>query len=239
MTRRPLDFPGAAPGEGQAPRSRHLVVSGLEHPSVMASAKRLVEEGHELHQPVGSLVPPHAAAVVGVGGVGSWAAEALARSGVRALTLIDLDHVAESNINRQVQALGATLGAIFIGEVMGQTPCLLCWWQRVFMFPLAIVLGVGVLKPDSGTFRYGLPLSLLGAGVAAYHSLTPEHNQRYQGLLMKVLYPDVAASKRDATAAQSASARNQALAKPPANTMAASRPDGHADAGARWVAERH
>jgi tRNA threonylcarbamoyladenosine dehydratase len=49
-------------------------------------------------------------AVVGVGGVGSWAAEALARSGVAELTLIDLDHVAESNINRQVQALGATLG---------------------------------------------------------------------------------------------------------------------------------
>jgi tRNA A37 threonylcarbamoyladenosine dehydratase len=49
-------------------------------------------------------------AVVGVGGVGSWAAEALARSGVAELTLVDLDHVAESNINRQVQALGATLG---------------------------------------------------------------------------------------------------------------------------------
>ena len=49
-------------------------------------------------------------AVVGVGGVGSWAAEALARCGVAALTLIDLDHVTESNINRQVQALGATLG---------------------------------------------------------------------------------------------------------------------------------
>lgn len=49
-------------------------------------------------------------AVVGLGGVGSWAAEALARSGVAALTLIDLDHVAESNINRQVQAVGATLG---------------------------------------------------------------------------------------------------------------------------------
>ena len=42
--------------------------------------------------------------------VGSWAAEALARSGVAALTLIDLDHVSESNINRQVQALGTTLG---------------------------------------------------------------------------------------------------------------------------------
>jgi tRNA A37 threonylcarbamoyladenosine dehydratase len=49
-------------------------------------------------------------AVVGLGGVGSWAVEALARSGVAELTLIDLDHIAESNINRQVQALGATLG---------------------------------------------------------------------------------------------------------------------------------
>lgn len=49
-------------------------------------------------------------AVVGVGGVGSWAAECLARSGVGHLTLIDLDHVAESNINRQVHALDSTLG---------------------------------------------------------------------------------------------------------------------------------
>lgn len=49
-------------------------------------------------------------AVVGVGGVGSWVAEALARSGVAALTLIDLDQVSESNINRQVQALDGTLG---------------------------------------------------------------------------------------------------------------------------------
>ncbi|MFY8102484.1 MAG: tRNA threonylcarbamoyladenosine dehydratase [Ramlibacter sp.] len=49
-------------------------------------------------------------AVVGVGGVGSWAAEALARSGVGEITLIDLDHVAESNINRQIHALTATVG---------------------------------------------------------------------------------------------------------------------------------
>lgn len=49
-------------------------------------------------------------AIVGVGGVGSWAAEALARSGVGRLTLIDMDHVAESNINRQVHALTPTVG---------------------------------------------------------------------------------------------------------------------------------
>jgi tRNA A37 threonylcarbamoyladenosine dehydratase len=48
--------------------------------------------------------------VIGIGGVGSWAAEALARSAVGRLTLIDLDHVAESNINRQIHALEGTLG---------------------------------------------------------------------------------------------------------------------------------
>lgn len=49
-------------------------------------------------------------AVVGIGGVGSWAAEALARSGVGTLVLVDLDHVAESNVNRQIHALDSTIG---------------------------------------------------------------------------------------------------------------------------------
>ena len=49
-------------------------------------------------------------AVAGIGGVGSWAAEALARTGVGSITLIDLDHVAESNINRQAHALTPTIG---------------------------------------------------------------------------------------------------------------------------------
>ena len=48
--------------------------------------------------------------VAGIGGVGSWCAEALARCGVGRLTLIDLDHVAESNVNRQIHALGSTVG---------------------------------------------------------------------------------------------------------------------------------
>jgi tRNA A37 threonylcarbamoyladenosine dehydratase len=48
--------------------------------------------------------------VAGIGGVGSWAVEALARSGVGCLTLIDLDHIAESNINRQIHALDTTIG---------------------------------------------------------------------------------------------------------------------------------
>ena len=48
--------------------------------------------------------------IIGIGGVGSWAAESLARSGISKLTLIDLDHIAESNINRQIHALSSTLG---------------------------------------------------------------------------------------------------------------------------------
>jgi tRNA A37 threonylcarbamoyladenosine dehydratase len=56
--------------------------------------------------------------VVGLGGVGSWAAEALARSGVAAITLVDMDHVAQSNLNRQVQALHSSLG-VAKGDVLG------------------------------------------------------------------------------------------------------------------------
>jgi len=55
--------------------------------------------------------------IVGIGGVGSWTAEALARSGIGALTLIDLDHVAESNINRQAHAVGENLGKAKVGAM--------------------------------------------------------------------------------------------------------------------------
>ncbi|MFO7746566.1 MAG: tRNA threonylcarbamoyladenosine dehydratase [Orrella sp.] len=61
-------------------------------------------------RPVSSHLASCHVAIAGIGGVGSWAVEALARSGVGRLTLIDLDHVAESNINRQIHALDSTLG---------------------------------------------------------------------------------------------------------------------------------
>ena len=47
-----------------------------------------------------------------------------------------------------VTALTASLAVLFIGEVLGQTPCLLCWFQRAFMFPLAIILGLGLWWRD-------------------------------------------------------------------------------------------
>lgn len=68
-------------------------------------------------------------------------------------------------------ALLASLVVLFIGEVMGQVPCHLCWFQRAFMFPLAIVLGVAALRGETGAWRYALPLAVGGALVAGFHSL--------------------------------------------------------------------
>ncbi len=70
-----------------------------------------------------------------------------------------------------VIALGASLGALFIGEVLGQTPCHLCWFQRAFMFPLAIILLVSCIRSDAGVWRYALPLAVIGGAIALYHTL--------------------------------------------------------------------
>lgn len=80
-------------------------------------------------------------------------------------------------------ALVATLGALFVGEVMGQTPCLLCWYQRIFMFPLAIVLGVSAIRDDKMSFAYGAPLSVMGMVVAGYHVLV------YAGWVVEGIVP--------------------------------------------------
>ncbi len=82
-----------------------------------------------------------------------------------------------------VLSLVATLSALFIGEVMGQAPCVLCWYQRVFMFPLPIVLGIALLRDDAGVWRYALPLSLIGAAIAGYHTL------EYAGIIPAGLTP--------------------------------------------------
>ena len=65
----------------------------------------------------------------------------------------------------------ATLGSLFFSEVMELPPCSLCWAQRIFMFPLAIILLVGLLPFDPGVVRYGLPLAAIGGLIALYHLL--------------------------------------------------------------------
>ncbi|MEQ1527537.1 MAG: disulfide bond formation protein B [Gallionella sp.] len=63
----------------------------------------------------------------------------------------------------------STLGALFLGEVMGNTPCVLCWYQRIAMFPLVLVLAAGLFPFDPRVVRYALPLALAGLGLALFH----------------------------------------------------------------------
>ncbi len=78
----------------------------------------------------------------------------------------------------------ATLGALFIGEVMGQAPCSLCWHQRAFMFPLAVMLLVASFIPDgSAVWRYALPVAAVGWAIALYHNLL------YFGLIDQAIVP--------------------------------------------------
>jgi disulfide bond formation protein DsbB len=65
----------------------------------------------------------------------------------------------------------ATGGSLFFSEVLGWVPCTLCWYQRILMYPLSILLAIGILRRDDGLHRYVLPFSLLGVGVSLYHYL--------------------------------------------------------------------
>jgi len=80
-------------------------------------------------------------------------------------------------------ALASTLGALFLGEVMGRIPCVLCWYQRIAMFPLAIILAMGLLPMDPRSARYAMPLAVGGWAVALYHCLL------YWGVVPKDLVP--------------------------------------------------
>lgn len=67
-------------------------------------------------------------------------------------------------------SVGALVGSLFYSEIVGYEPCVLCWWQRVFLYPLVIIFGMAIWKKLKEAFIYAIPLSLLGALVAGYHS---------------------------------------------------------------------
>jgi disulfide bond formation protein DsbB len=68
-------------------------------------------------------------------------------------------------------ALIATIGSLYFSEVRMFVPCTLCWWQRIFMYPLVVVLGVANFRQDLSVWRTALPLSVVGWGIASYHYL--------------------------------------------------------------------
>ena len=80
-------------------------------------------------------------------------------------------------------AMVATLGSLFFSEVMGLKPCVLCWYQRIFMYPLVVILLVGMYPLDRRIVRYALPLVVIGLGFAVYHYLL------YSGFIPEGLAP--------------------------------------------------
>jgi disulfide bond formation protein DsbB len=72
-------------------------------------------------------------------------------------------------------SLIATLGSLFFSEVMGLPPCVLCWYQRICMYPLVGIATVGLLARDRGVVSYLAPLIVVGLAVAVYHNLLYYH----------------------------------------------------------------
>ena len=80
-------------------------------------------------------------------------------------------------------ALVATAGSLFFSEVMGLPPCVLCWYQRIAMYPLVVIIGTGIIMRDGRMRYYALPLCLWGLAVSVYHNLL------YYGFIPESLAP--------------------------------------------------
>lgn len=68
-------------------------------------------------------------------------------------------------------SLAAVLGSLYFSQILGLPPCILCWFQRIFMYPLVIILAVGIIRKDKNVVSYALPLSFIGWLISIYHNL--------------------------------------------------------------------
>jgi len=70
-----------------------------------------------------------------------------------------------------IVAATSTFGSLYFSEIENLAPCKLCWYQRIAMYPLAVILLVGALRKDQGVRHYALPLAVIGLGISVYHYL--------------------------------------------------------------------
>ena len=77
----------------------------------------------------------------------------------------------------------STLGSLFFSYVVGFAPCVLCWYQRIFLFPLVILLAMGLFPFDKSVIKYALPLAIAGWLTALYHNLL------YSGIIPENIQP--------------------------------------------------
>lgn len=80
-------------------------------------------------------------------------------------------------------ALSGMVGSLFFSEVMELPPCDLCWYQRIAMYPLVIILGIGIASRDGRMKTYALPFGLIGLAISVYHNLL------YYGFISEALTP--------------------------------------------------
>lgn len=85
-----------------------------------------------------------------------------------------------------VQSIVAMFGSLYFSEVKKFPPCVLCWYQRILMYPLVLIIATGILRKDKNLPYYVLPLSLIGTLIAIYHSLL------YWNILPESIAPCVA-----------------------------------------------
>jgi len=75
------------------------------------------------------------------------------------------------------------MGSLFFSYVMAFAPCVLCWYQRIFLFPLVIILAIGLFPLDKNVVKYALPLAIMGWLIAIYHNLL------YAGIIPESIQP--------------------------------------------------
>ena len=80
-------------------------------------------------------------------------------------------------------AAASTLGSLFFSYVMGFAPCVLCWYQRIFLFPLVLVLAAGLFPFERKVVKFALPLAIAGWLTALYHNLL------YAGIIPESIRP--------------------------------------------------
>jgi disulfide bond formation protein DsbB len=68
-------------------------------------------------------------------------------------------------------ALAGMVGSLFFSEVMGYPPCVLCWYQRIALYPLVVIVAVGLATADRRVALYSLPFTIIGLIIAGYHNL--------------------------------------------------------------------
>ena len=80
-------------------------------------------------------------------------------------------------------ALMSSVGSLFFSEVMQLPPCVLCWYQRIAMYPLVLIIGIGIISKDGRLKSYSLPFAIIGLVIAVYHNLL------YYGIIPESITP--------------------------------------------------